>query len=95
MTQTQKKEIVDIILEMLIKLAEDLDDSVPQTITAQQIDKSALGLLAAQAQDFAMCRKYIRCFAPFGLPISVSLQANLFVRTFHQQSPSSESSIKI
>lgn len=39
MTQTQKKEIVDNILELLIKLAEDVDDSVPHTITAQQVDK--------------------------------------------------------
>ena len=39
MTTTQKKEIVDNILELLIQLAEDGDNSVPQATTAPTADK--------------------------------------------------------
>lgn len=39
MTTTQKKEIVDNILELLIQLTEDGDYSAPQTTTAPTADK--------------------------------------------------------
>ena len=39
MNTTQKKEIVDNILELLIQLAEDGDDSAPQTAKAPTADK--------------------------------------------------------
>ena len=39
MTTTQKKEIVDNILELLIQLAEDGENSAPQTTTAPTINK--------------------------------------------------------
>ena len=39
MNTTQKKEIVDNILELLIQLAEDGDDSAPQTTKAPTADK--------------------------------------------------------
>lgn len=39
MTTTQKKEIVDNILELLIQLTEDGDNSVPQTTKIPTADK--------------------------------------------------------
>ncbi|MGN1103208.1 MAG: helix-turn-helix domain-containing protein [Huintestinicola sp.] len=39
MNTTQKKEIVDNILELLIQLAEDGENSVPQTATAPTSNK--------------------------------------------------------
>ena len=39
MTTTQKKEIVDNILELLIQLTEDGENSVPQTTTAPTSNK--------------------------------------------------------
>lgn len=39
MTTTQKKEIVDNILELLIQLTEDGDNSVPQIVTAPTTNK--------------------------------------------------------
>ena len=39
MTTTQKKEIVDNILELLIQLTEDGDNSAPQTTTAPTTNK--------------------------------------------------------
>lgn len=39
MTNTQKKEIVDNILELLIQITEDGDNSVPQTVTAPTTNK--------------------------------------------------------
>lgn len=38
MTTTQKKEIVDNILELLIQLTEDGDTSAPQTAKAPSVD---------------------------------------------------------
>ena len=39
MTTTQKKEIVDNILELLIQLTEDVENSVPQTTTTPTSNK--------------------------------------------------------
>lgn len=39
MTITEKKRIVDNILELLIQLTEDGDYAVPQTVTAPTADK--------------------------------------------------------
>lgn len=39
MTTTQKKEIVDNILELLIQLTEDRDNSTPQNTKASVADK--------------------------------------------------------
>ena len=39
MTTTQKKEIVDNILELLIRLTEDGENSAPQTITVPTSNK--------------------------------------------------------
>ena len=39
MTTTQKKEIVDNILELLIKLTEDGENSIPQTTNAPTSNK--------------------------------------------------------
>lgn len=39
MTTTQKKEIVDNILDLLIQLTEDRDNSAPQTAKAPTADK--------------------------------------------------------
>lgn len=39
MTTTQKKEIVDNILELLIQLTEDGENSAPQTITVPTSNK--------------------------------------------------------
>lgn len=39
MTTTQKKEIVDNILELLIQLTTDGDNSISQTTTATTADK--------------------------------------------------------
>ena len=39
MTTTQKKEIVDNILELLIQLTEDGDNTAPQTAKAPTADK--------------------------------------------------------
>ncbi len=39
MTITEKKRIVDNILELLIQLTEDGDNSVPQTVTAPTTNK--------------------------------------------------------
>lgn len=40
MTTTQKKEIVDNILELLIQLTEDGENSAPQTTKISTADKS-------------------------------------------------------
>ena len=45
MTTTQKKEIVDNILELLIQLAEDGENSVPQTTAAPSVSPEKVEML--------------------------------------------------
>lgn len=51
MNGTKKKEIVDNILELMIQLAEDGDNSTPQTVTAQQADKPVEMLTIKECTD--------------------------------------------
>lgn len=45
MNTTQKKEIVDNILELLIQLAEDGENSVPQTTTTPSVPPEKVEML--------------------------------------------------